>query len=671
MSAAETKVVPLYRKTTLDTVLALAHEYPVFPCRVKAEVVNGISYPAKSPLIAKGFKSAKSANGALTKWWTRWPDALVGVPTGTRTGIVVVDIDPEGVAWYDKHRDQLPVTQVNRTHRGLHLLFRDPLTDSISSTHDKFEPGVDVRGDGGYVIWWPAHGCPVENEGIFAELPDWLLDLIKQPDPDPANDDDVLLEKRKTSHTIAQAALIVNQLDADMAHDQWRNIGMGLHHQFDGHEHAFQIWDEWSALAKKDGNYPGTPAMQNRWRSFRKDSQRGAVSFRTILGVANDVKESQPTAIDFSILAGRTPPARLWWHGQWLTNGPTLCSGSGGVGKSLLLQALLTALANGKDYLGTGSQCEPLRVLGWFCEDDHDELWRRQIAINNYFGLPLDGAGERLCLVPRPGFDNTLISLNHQRPAMVPALTKYLTEQVNDLRIDVLLLDNLAQTFGASEIDRHHTTMFINAIYGMVKGRPFAPIFAGHTARAQGSEFSGSAAWENACRMRWYLGYRVPGRKAEEGDNAENSDIRWLARRKVNYAAKDILQFRFEQGLFVPQDAWVAEFDATSQLEKAERIVLDGIAKLIAVGIVPSDVKQSGGYLPRQLVDKNWSEGFKKQDLERAMNSLIGKGTIRRDGKAGKGSDRHWKAGLVVAQDVTGKASSPPSRALSSALSLD
>src|ERR1700722_2365734 len=313
------KVVPLYRKTTLETVLRVAGRYAVFPCRPKEESVNGELRPAKSPLVAGGFKSAKDKSTAVTRWWRQWPDALVGVPTGWQTNIIVVDVDPAGLAWYDAHRAQLPTTQINRTHRGLHLLFRDPNTAEVGSSANKGAPGIDVRGERGYVIWWPAHGCPVENEGIIAEVPDGLLDLIKDPAPKPA--DDVLLERGKTEHTLSQAVLIVNQLDADMSHDPWRNVGMGLHHQFDGDEHAFELWDEWSAQAKT--KYPGTPALAGRWKSFKKDNKSGAVTMRTILGMVNELKQGQPEPINFSILAGKTPPPRLWWHGQWLTNAPT------------------------------------------------------------------------------------------------------------------------------------------------------------------------------------------------------------------------------------------------------------------------------------------------------------------------------------------------------------
>jgi RecA-family ATPase len=104
---------------------------------------------------------------------------------------------------------------------------------------------------------------------------------------------------------------------------------------------------------------------------------------------------------------------------------------------------------------------------------------------------------------------------------------------VNDLRVDVLVLDNIGRVYGGNESDRHQVTMFVNGALGMVRGRPFAPVFLGHVARSQGSEFSGSAAWENACRMRWYMARTLPDHKQDE-DEPTDTGIVYLAKRKAN-----------------------------------------------------------------------------------------------------------------------------------------
>ena len=93
--------------------------------------------------------------------WDAWP--LVGVATGAASGFDVLDIDPpDGLAWYDANFDALPTTRAHTTQRGgLHLLFRS--APGLRSSASRIAAGVDVRADGGYVIWWPREGLAVDE----------------------------------------------------------------------------------------------------------------------------------------------------------------------------------------------------------------------------------------------------------------------------------------------------------------------------------------------------------------------------------------------------------------------------------------------------------------------------------------------------------------------------
>jgi hypothetical protein len=67
----------------------------------------------------------------------------------------------------------LPATRVHRTRSGgLHLLFRHHA--GLKCSVGRIATGVDVRADGGYVIWWPAAGLPVLCRGPLAPWPAWL-----------------------------------------------------------------------------------------------------------------------------------------------------------------------------------------------------------------------------------------------------------------------------------------------------------------------------------------------------------------------------------------------------------------------------------------------------------------------------------------------------------------
>lgn len=156
----------------LAAALALAEEYglPVFPCR-----------PDKRPYTPHGFRDASRNIEQIAQWWTDWPDALIGVPTGRASGLLVVDIDPAGAEWYREHADRLGAGRIHRTRRdGWHLLYRMP-ADEVRCSASRIARGVDVRAEGGYIIWWPTHGC--RAVGALEELtepPTWLLALLRE-----------------------------------------------------------------------------------------------------------------------------------------------------------------------------------------------------------------------------------------------------------------------------------------------------------------------------------------------------------------------------------------------------------------------------------------------------------------------------------------------------------
>jgi hypothetical protein len=138
---------------------------PCFPCA-----------DDKCPTTRHGFKDATTDLEALNRLWVRHPGPLIGIATGERAGFDVLDVDVRngGGRWFATHRNRLPSTRVHRTRSGgLHLLFAH--RPSLRCSAGQIAPGVDVRADGGYVIWWPAADCDVLADVVVAAWPEWLL----------------------------------------------------------------------------------------------------------------------------------------------------------------------------------------------------------------------------------------------------------------------------------------------------------------------------------------------------------------------------------------------------------------------------------------------------------------------------------------------------------------
>lgn len=149
---------------------------PVFPCGSK-----------KTPAISKekggrGFLDASTDEDEVRRLFGLVRHAkLVGVPTGPDSGFDVLDIDYRngGGAWEMENAHRLPETRVHSTMSGgRHYLFHHVAGVRNSASKKTLAPGVDVRGDGGYVIYPPSFGYVRESDADIAPWPEWLLTLV-------------------------------------------------------------------------------------------------------------------------------------------------------------------------------------------------------------------------------------------------------------------------------------------------------------------------------------------------------------------------------------------------------------------------------------------------------------------------------------------------------------
>jgi Bifunctional DNA primase/polymerase, N-terminal len=139
----------------------------------------------KRPLVTRGFYQATTDEACIHAWWTRWPWANIGIPTGTRTGIWVVDVDArhDGFASLQKitaHAPLDPTATVRTGGGGLHLYFarRTDLDFPIkNATEFAGYHGIDLKVDGGYVVAPPSRHA---SGGYYH----WLNDLPPARFPD-------------------------------------------------------------------------------------------------------------------------------------------------------------------------------------------------------------------------------------------------------------------------------------------------------------------------------------------------------------------------------------------------------------------------------------------------------------------------------------------------------
>ena len=163
---------------------------PVFPCD-----------PAtKKPMISKWPENATTDPQTIAEWWRKFPNAMIGIPTGPRSGFLAVDSDVDHTKGLDGESTlnalgELPDTFTVLTPRGgKHRYFSYNPDNPVHNSASALAPGVDIRGVGGYVIGAGSinaagliYKCEIPFGSVdLAPVPDWLYDRIRKGNMPPA-----------------------------------------------------------------------------------------------------------------------------------------------------------------------------------------------------------------------------------------------------------------------------------------------------------------------------------------------------------------------------------------------------------------------------------------------------------------------------------------------------
>ena len=191
--------------SNLDFALSYAARgFYIFPCHTP---VNGVcdcrkpcSSPGKHPRTMNGLNGASIDPEQIRSWWSMWPSSNIAIATGAKSGFIVLDVDPkhggaESIKKLAGIHGLFPERVFQKTGGGgWHILFKHP---GVRIGNIQFNPqsvpklgeGIDVRGDGGYIIVAPSlHPSGRQYEwgseyDVLPDAPTWLIDILKRPEP--------------------------------------------------------------------------------------------------------------------------------------------------------------------------------------------------------------------------------------------------------------------------------------------------------------------------------------------------------------------------------------------------------------------------------------------------------------------------------------------------------
>ena len=181
---------------------------------------------SKVPTLPCWTANAYWLKESIERQWEKNPRLNIGILTGQKTGLCILDVDPEHegdktLSDLCKRYEDIPLTPTSVTGTGgKHYVFRLPEGINLRNSAGKLGKGLDIRAEGGQFIAPPSlhpNGNKYqweEGKSPFilspAPLPGWIIELCTSQDDIPSkcrelSDQDTIL-KGKRNDTLARIA---------------------------------------------------------------------------------------------------------------------------------------------------------------------------------------------------------------------------------------------------------------------------------------------------------------------------------------------------------------------------------------------------------------------------------------------------------------------------------
>ena len=264
--------------------------------------------------------------------------------------------------------------ELSPSGNGVRVFCTGNLGDHKDSHHVEF--GLETFSTKGYVTF-TGNVLPIVeilgNSDTIAPVSAQIQDLFNTRFQVKGSDSCVNTTPLGLSH--AELTRALSNLDPDMPHSPWLQVGMGLHHETGGD--GFELWSDWSSRSSK---YPGPEVLRGRWESFGR--QRGnTTTARTLVKMANaagagirTIDRPEADVAEFPDLSAEPPPVKelkpcrftvltssefanveptLWIIKHVIPKGDLIVIfGASGSGKSFMALDMAAAIARGIKWRG-------------------------------------------------------------------------------------------------------------------------------------------------------------------------------------------------------------------------------------------------------------------------------------------------------------------------------
>ena len=315
-------------------------------------------------------------------------------------------------------------------------------------------------------------------------------------------------------------------------------------------------------------------------------------------------------------------PAREWGvPDRFPRRAVCLLSGEGGRGKSITLLQLAAAHVLDKEWLRSLPEPGPVVLVN--AEDEEGEIIRRLKPIVEHHGASFADLSRDLHIFSLAGADPLLALPDRSGRIVATPLYAELMTLVRAVQPVCTIIDNVADVFGANEIERSHVRQFIALMRQFAIAGNGYVIMSSHpslTGIASKTGLSGSTQWHNAVRARAWL----HGGEANNGETPD-PDLRVLEFLKSNYSRlAETITLRWQNGLYVPVSRQ-GFLDEAAAHAAANEVFLGLLARFTRTGENVSNKPSANNYAPTLFAGEGEakSKHINKAGLEAAMRRLF------------------------------------------------
>lgn len=316
----------------------------------------------KKPLLKwEEFQKRIATEDEIKSWFTQWPDANIGIVTGSISKLVVVDIDPRHGGTNELFKNyKTPCS--NTGGGGWHYYFT---SDSIITNKAGLLPGIDIRGEGGYVIAPPSlHLSGLEYSWIVSpkevsldKFPNWVFQASEKKQNN--NDWQTVLTGVSEGERNTSAARVIGKLLSGFKFEEWE-------------EFVIPLIKDWN-------NQNNPPLAEDEIQSIYKSIAEKELNKRDVDGdVLHSYREEvamqwkEPVLI--TTLSSEQLPVNWIWEG-FLAKGQTTLFGSlWKTGKTTLICWLLKSIENQEQFIGKDTKSANVLIIS----EESEAIWAKR-----------------------------------------------------------------------------------------------------------------------------------------------------------------------------------------------------------------------------------------------------------------------------------------------------